>query len=124
MDYTITKDDIFLTKCVMYERRENDYLIRKPLDPNEEYRVVLFFCGKVIDFATADDIAVLPIDKRTNEITGRIEADTYYIEEAYEYTQISDKELEYVPTLLQTYQEKKLAEKNRRLLKFPKKILN
>ena len=36
----------------------------------------------------------------------------------------SDKDLEYVPTLLQTYQEKKLAQKNKRLINFPKKVLN
>ena len=124
MDYTITKDDIFLAKCAMYERRENDYLVRKPLETNDEYRVILFFRGKVIDFQLADDLFILPYDKKTGEINGPIFADTYYIEEVYDYTQVSDKDLEYVPTLLQTYQEKKLAQKNKRLISFPKKVLN
>ena len=124
MDFTITKDNIFLAKCVMYERRDGDYLVRKQLDTNDEYRVILFFRGKVIDFELADDLPILPYDKTTNEIVGEIQENTYYIEDAYEYTQLTNEELEYVPTLLSRYQEKKLAEKNKKLIKFPKKFLN
>ncbi len=124
MDYKITKDNVFLAKCVMYERRENDFLVRKPLELNEEYRIILYFRGRAIDFDLADDLPVLPYDKVKQEVNGTIEANTYYIEEVYDYTQLTDHEIEYIPTLLSRYQEKKLAEKDKRLLKFPKEILN
>ena len=128
MDFTITKENIFLAKCVMYEGREGDYLIRRPLDTNDEYRVILFFRGKVIDFETAEDIEVLPYDNIKNEITGPIEMNKYYVDQVYEYKQLTNKELEYVPTLLERYQEKKLKEqelkKNKKLIKFPKLWLN
>lgn len=124
MDYAITKDNILLAKCVMYERRENNYLIRKPLTTEEQYRVVLFFRGKVIDFELADDLPLLPVDPDTGEINGRIYSDTYYIEEVTVYSQLTNKELNQVPNLLSEYQQKKLAEINKRLIKFPGEILN
>lgn len=124
MDYAITKDNILLAKCVMYERRENDFLIRKTLTTEEQYRVVLFFRGKVIDFELADDLPLLPVDPNTGEINGRIYSDTYYIEEVTEYSQLTNKELNQVPNLLSEYQQKKLAEINKRLIKFPGEILN
>ena len=128
MDLAITKENIFLAKCVMYDRREGDYLIRKPLEMNDEYRVILFFNGKVIDFELADDLPILPIDLKTGEIIGEIKADTYYIEDVHEYTQLTNEELEYVPTLLARYQENKLKEqaikKSKKISFFPKKRLN
>ena len=124
MDYTITKDDIFLAKCIAFDKRENDCLVVKPLETNEEYRTILLFRGKVIDFITADDLPILPVDPKDGCVDGSVEADTLYIVEVYEHTQLTNKELEYVPTLLKKYQEKKLMEKNNRLTKFPRKKLN
>ena len=124
MEYTITKDDIFLAKCIAFDKRENDCLVVKPLETNEEYRTILLFRGKVIDFITADDLPILPVDPKDGCVDGSVEADTLYIVEVYEHTQLTNKELEYVPTLLKKYQEKKLMEKNNRLTKFPRKKLN
>lgn len=124
MDYTITKDDIFLAKCIAFDKRENDCLVVKPLETSEEYRTILLFRGKVIDFITADDLPILPVDPKDGCVDGSVEADTLYIVEVYEHTQLTNKELEYVPTLLKKYQEKKLMEKNNRLTKFPRKKLN
>jgi hypothetical protein len=124
MDYTITKDDIFLAKCIAFDKRENDCLVVKPLETSEEYRTILLFRGKVIDFITADDLPILPVDPQDGCVDGPVEADTLYIVEVYEHTQLTNNELEYVPTLLKKYQEKKLMEKNNRLTKFPKKKLN
>ena len=124
MELAITKENIFLAKCVKYQRREGNYLVRMPLDTNEEYRVILFFSGKVIDFETADDLQVLPYDNIKQEITGPIEENTLYIDQVYEYKQLTNEELEYVPTLLNKYQEKKLAEKAKKVLRFPRKRLN
>jgi len=124
MNYTIDKNNIFLAKCVVFERRENDYLVKKTLDENDEYRVFLFFNGKLIDFITAEDLPLLPYDDSRRIIDGEILENTYYVEEVYNYKQLTNKELEYVPTLLSRYQEKKLAEKSKKLLKFPRKRLN
>ena len=121
---SITKDDIFLARCIAFERREDDCLVVKPLELNEEYRTILLFRGKVIDFVTADDLHILPVDPNDGTVNGPVEADTLYITEVHDHTQLTNKELEYVPTLLEKYQEKKLAEKNNRLIKFPRKILN
>ena len=128
MDLTITKENIFLAKCVVYDRREGDFLVRRPLDTNDEYRVILFFCGKVIDFETAEELEVLPYDNIKEEITGPIEMNKYYVDQVYEYKQLTNEELEYVPTLLEKYQANKLREqeikKNKKLIKFPKLWLN
>lgn len=124
MEEAITKDNIFIAKCVKYSKRDGDYLVRKPLSIDEQYRKILFFRGKVIDFETAEDLSILPIDNITGEINGTIECDTLYIEEAYECVNLTNKDMEYIPTLLNLYQEKKIMEKSRKLIKYPKKLLN
>ena len=124
MEEAITKDNVFMATCIKFSDRIGDCLVPEELSINEKYRKILFFRGKVIDFETADDLPILPVDPEDGVVNGPVEAGTYYIVKVDECTQLTDKDMEYIPTLLNRYQEKKIMEKSRRLIKFPKKTLN
>ena len=124
MSEAITKDNVFIARCIMFERIPGNYLIPKTLPVNETYRKILYFRGKVIDFKLADDLEILPYDKETETVTGHIKTDTYYIEEVFECKSLTNKDMEYIPDLLTKYQEKKIKENARKLIKFPGKTLN
>lgn len=117
MNKALISKKVFLARCVMFEDNIEGSLVRKKLDINDEFRMVFCYRGRVIDFETAEELPLLPhniIYPNTH-----IDTNTYYLTSLSKCTQLTDKEIKYIPSLLRRYQEKHNIEQKRKIIQFP-----
>lgn len=121
INYCIKKTNILLVEVRIFTHVEGNTLVEKPLKHKEKYRKVLFYDHMFMDFETKDTI-----DQLYNQegfLNRPIRVNTMYISATYLYPDPTDKDLlEAAKLYEETIKRKKLIEE-KRLVKFPQKIL-
>lgn len=102
---TVTRDRILIAKIIIFDSYNNGALTMRDLTEQEEYRVVIFMDGKLIDFQTGDELMHINKDEY-GIVYPEIYANTMYIDELYNHPNLSDKEYEYAQELYAYYKFK------------------
>lgn len=121
LNYCIKKTNILLVEVRIFTRINGNRLIEKPLRQKEKYRKVLFYDHMFIDFLTGDIIDEL-YDKN-GDVKRPIRINTMYIGETYLYPDTTDDDLIYAASLYENTIKRKKLMAEKKLIKFPQKII-
>lgn len=116
----VPRERILLAKILVFESYAKGMLIIKKLPKSEEIRRVIFMDGKLIDFATRDELQHLNTDK-TGIICPEIYANTMYIDQLYKYKELTQEEYAYAQELYAYYKERQKLIEEKKLILFKQK---
>lgn len=124
MDNPVTRDRILVAKIRMFIHYDKDtgVLTEKRLTEQEQYRMVIFMDGDIIDFQTGDILKHIEADD-DGVIFGNIYINEMYIDELYNAPEVTKAEFEYAQELYQYYLERKKLIEEKKVIPFQQKKL-